>query len=251
DHGPPVIARAESAFVEPNIEAGAAQAALEALHRFHILARVTHKNRRRFAWNYGGVHFRRSGFLGKRFPFFRELVDELDRVRDPERFRLRTEVVQEIAQMHIGDDGAVRDELPRFVAAVETVAAAKPNEETRQPVGMRVTDEQQPLGAQLVEEIREPARHRFLMQLPDELERLFVDQRAVRNARDLAEKMKDDAVRRARVIARDVAERGVWSVSEDVDGRSAERVSAERTHRRADEQAQRLDRGQLTQRLRN
>src|SRR5947209_14354607 len=153
--------------------------------------------------------------------------------------------------MHIMDEGAGRDELPRFVAAVETVAAAKPNEKTRQPVGMRVTDEQQSLGAQLVEEIRKPARHRFLVQLPDELERLFVDQRAVRNARDLAEEMKDDAVWRARVIARDVAERGVRSVSEDVVGRCAERFREERIHRRTDEQAQRLDRGQLTQWLRN
>ena len=153
--------------------------------------------------------------------------------------------------MHVRDHRAVRDELARFVAAVEAIAPAQPDEEARQPIGMRVADEQQALGAQFVEEIREPAGHRFFVQLPDELERLLVDQRAIGDAGNFAEEMEHDAVRRARVIARNVAERGVRRVGEDVIGRRAERLRQERIDGRADEQAQRLDRGQFAQRLRN
>src|SRR5204862_5395084 len=47
------------------------------------------------------------------------------------------------------------------------------------------------------------------------------------------------------------AERGVWRVSKNVIGRRVERPGQERIDRRADEQSQRLDRGQLPQRFRN
>src|SRR5205814_405154 len=49
----------------------------------------------------------------------------------------------------------------------------------------------------------------------------------------------------------DIAERGVWRVSENVIGRRVERPGQERIDRRANEQAQRRDRGQLLQWFRN
>ena len=60
---------------------------------------------------------------------------------------------------------------------------------------MSVADQKQVLGAQFVEEIVETRRHRFFVKLPDELKRFLVDERAVRNPGELAEKMKDHAMR--------------------------------------------------------
>src|SRR2546430_340163 len=65
--------------------------------------------------------------LRERLPFLRELIDELDRVRDAERFGLRAEVFQEIAQMHVRHHRAVGDELARLVAAVEAIAPGEPS----------------------------------------------------------------------------------------------------------------------------
>jgi hypothetical protein len=55
-----------------------------------------------------------------------------------------------------------------------------------------------------------PHGHGLFVEFPDEFQRLLVDERAVRNPRDPAEKMKDHAVGRAGIVARDVYEGGVW-----------------------------------------
>jgi hypothetical protein len=63
---------------------------------------------------------------------------------------------------------------------------------------------------QFVEEIGEPHGHGLFVEFPDEFQRLLIDERAVRDPRDPAEKMKDHAVGRAGIVARDVYESGVW-----------------------------------------
>ena len=124
DHRPPRIARAEPALVEPDIESGVAERALQTFDRFHILARVADENSRRLVGGEGSVDFSRGRFFRERLPLLRELIHELDRVRNSERLGLRAEVLQEIAQMDIRHHRAVRDEFARLVSAVKSVPPA-------------------------------------------------------------------------------------------------------------------------------
>ena len=63
--------------------------------------------------------------------------------------------------------------------------------------------------------------------------------------------MEYDAVRRARVIARNIRERGVRRIGEHMIGRCTQRLRQERIDRGADKQTQRLDRRQFSQRFGN
>ncbi len=92
---------------------------------------------------------------------------------------------------------------------------------------MGVADQKQALGTHFVEEIGQAHGHGLFVEFPDEFERLLVDERAVRNSGDPAEKMKDHAVRRAGIVARDVCEGGVRRVGENVIGGRAERIGKE------------------------
>src|SRR6478736_92420 len=114
---------------------------------------------------------------------------------------------------------------------------------------MRVADQEKTFGPQLVEKIREPAGHRFFVELPDELERLLIDERAVRNTGNFSEEMKDSAMRRTLIMARNIAERGIRRVSKNVISRRVQRFRQKRIDSRADEEPQRLDRREFPERL--
>ena len=149
--------------------------------------------------------------------------------------------------MGVRNDCSVGDKFARIVAAVEAVAAGEADKEPRKPVRVGVADEKQALGTQFVEEIGEAYGHGLFVEFPDEFERLLVDERAVRDPGDPAEKMKDDAVWRAGIVARDVYEGGIRRVSEDMIGGRAERIGEERIDRGAEEEPQRLDGAELAE----
>src|SRR5262249_44459496 len=204
DHRPPWIAGLEASLVKPNLQSGAAEAALQPLDGVMILAGITDEN----GGGPGRPHGRGSaptpvsGPFGEGVPFFRKLVHELDGIRYTKRPRLRTEVLQEIVEDDVTRYGSVSHEFARIITAVEAITAGKANKEPRQPIGMSITDKEQSLRAHFVEEICKARRVRLFMKFPDEFERFFVNERAViREPGNPAKKMKNHAVRRARIIA--------------------------------------------------
>ena len=118
--------------------------------------------------------------------------------------------------MGVRKDCSVGDKFARIVAAVEALSASKPDKEPFEPIGVRIADQKQPLATQFVEEIGEAYGHGLFVEFPDEFERLLLDERAVRDAGDPAEKMKDDAMWREGIVARYVYESGVRRVSENM-----------------------------------
>ena len=124
----------------------------------------------------------------------------------------------EVAEVRVGRHLSIGNKFARVAAAIQAVTAGKAHKEPRKPVGVGIADQEQAFVAQFVEEICKARRHRLFVKLPDEFQRLLVDQRTVWNPRDLAEQMKDHPVGRPGVIARDVRERRVRRLCEDVIG---------------------------------
>lgn len=114
--------------------------------------------------------------------------------------------------MGIGHDRSVGDKFACLIADGKAIAASETDKETCEPVWMSVADEKQALGLQFVEEVGEADGQGLLMKFPHEFERLLIDQRAVRDPRYPAEKMKDDTMGREEIVARDIDGSGVRRV---------------------------------------